>query len=221
MQQRPFKQVDVFTPTPYRGNPLAVVLDGAGLSDEEMQHFAAWTNLSETTFLLPPEDDARRLPRAHLHARRRTAFRRPSHPGQLPCMAGSGRQAPRPRVHRAGMQGRPRQAAARRRAARVCRAPAQAQRAEPCCAGPGRGGPGPEGQPGDRGPDPGQRPGLAVAAAGQPADRARAVPGPHAIERASGTRSASPRRIPTRRQPVPRSSKCAPSRCPSASPKTR
>ncbi|MDF2463162.1 MAG: Phenazine biosynthesis PhzC/PhzF protein [Ramlibacter sp.] len=58
MAQRPFKQIDVFTATPYRGNPLAVVLDGAGLSDEEMQHFAAWTNLSETTFLLPPEDDA-------------------------------------------------------------------------------------------------------------------------------------------------------------------
>lgn len=58
MQQRNFKQVDVFTATPYRGNPLAVVLDGTGLSDEEMQHFAAWTNLSETTFLLPPEDDA-------------------------------------------------------------------------------------------------------------------------------------------------------------------
>lgn len=58
MQQRPFKQVDVFTATAYRGNPLAVVLDGSGLSDEEMQHFAAWTNLSETTFLLPPEDDA-------------------------------------------------------------------------------------------------------------------------------------------------------------------
>ena len=58
MQQRPFKQVDVFTSTPYRGNPLAVVLDGVGLSDEEMQHFAAWTNLSETTFLLPPENDA-------------------------------------------------------------------------------------------------------------------------------------------------------------------
>ena len=58
MQQRPFKQVDVFTSTPFRGNPLAVVLDGVGLSDEEMQHFAAWTNLSETTFLLPPEDDA-------------------------------------------------------------------------------------------------------------------------------------------------------------------
>jgi PhzF family phenazine biosynthesis protein len=57
MRQRPFKQVDVFTPVAYRGNPLAVVLDGNGLSDEEMQHFAHWTNLSETTFLLPPTDD--------------------------------------------------------------------------------------------------------------------------------------------------------------------
>ena len=54
MIQRPFKQVDVFTHTPYLGNPLAVVLDGSGLSDQEMQHFAHWTNLSETAFLLPP-----------------------------------------------------------------------------------------------------------------------------------------------------------------------
>ncbi|MBW8471303.1 MAG: PhzF family phenazine biosynthesis protein [Thiobacillus sp.] len=54
MQQRPFKQVDVFTATPYRGNPLAVVLDGSRLSAEEMQHFTNWTNLSECTFLLPP-----------------------------------------------------------------------------------------------------------------------------------------------------------------------
>ncbi|MBA4263145.1 MAG: phenazine biosynthesis protein PhzF [Comamonadaceae bacterium] len=54
MQQRPFKQVDVFTATPYRGNPLAVVLDGSGLSAAEMQHFTNWTNLSECTFLLPP-----------------------------------------------------------------------------------------------------------------------------------------------------------------------
>ncbi|QKO23685.1 PhzF family phenazine biosynthesis protein [Rhodoferax sp. BAB1] len=52
--QRPYKQVDVFTATPYRGNPLAVVLDGSGLSEDEMQRFAHWTNLSETTFLLPP-----------------------------------------------------------------------------------------------------------------------------------------------------------------------
>jgi PhzF family phenazine biosynthesis protein len=57
MQQRNFKQVDVFTAVPYRGNALAVVLDGSGLSDEEMQHFARWTNLSETTFLLPPQDE--------------------------------------------------------------------------------------------------------------------------------------------------------------------
>ena len=54
MQQRPFKQVDVFTSTPYFGNPLAVVLDGSGLDDAAMQRFAQWTNLSETTFLLPP-----------------------------------------------------------------------------------------------------------------------------------------------------------------------
>jgi PhzF family phenazine biosynthesis protein len=58
MRQRPFKQVDVFTPVAYRGNPLAVVLDGSDLSDEQMQHFAAWTNLSETTFLLPPTQDS-------------------------------------------------------------------------------------------------------------------------------------------------------------------
>jgi PhzF family phenazine biosynthesis protein len=54
MKQRAFKQVDVFGQRPYAGNPLAVVLDGEGLSSEEMQHFANWTNLSETTFLLPP-----------------------------------------------------------------------------------------------------------------------------------------------------------------------
>ena len=54
MTQRAFKQVDVFTAVPYRGNPLAVVLDGSGLSTEEMQHFTDWTNLSEATFLLPP-----------------------------------------------------------------------------------------------------------------------------------------------------------------------
>ena len=54
MKTRPFKQVDVFTATPYLGNPLAVVLDGTGLSTEEMAHFAQWTNLSETTFVLPP-----------------------------------------------------------------------------------------------------------------------------------------------------------------------
>jgi PhzF family phenazine biosynthesis protein len=51
---RPFQQVDVFTDTAFMGNPLAVVLDGTGLSDAQMQTFAAWTQLSETTFVLPP-----------------------------------------------------------------------------------------------------------------------------------------------------------------------
>jgi PhzF family phenazine biosynthesis protein len=51
---RPFAQVDVFSAEPYRGNPLAVVLDAEGLTTERMQRFANWTNLSETTFLLPP-----------------------------------------------------------------------------------------------------------------------------------------------------------------------
>ena len=54
MRLRPFQQVDVFTATPYLGNPLAVVLDGEGLSTEEMQRFTNWTNLSEATFVLPP-----------------------------------------------------------------------------------------------------------------------------------------------------------------------
>jgi PhzF family phenazine biosynthesis protein len=56
MKPRAFKQVDVFTPTPYYGNPLAVVMDGSGLDDAAMQRFAKWTNLSETTFLLPPTE---------------------------------------------------------------------------------------------------------------------------------------------------------------------
>jgi PhzF family phenazine biosynthesis protein len=51
---RRFVQVDVFTDVPYYGNPVAVVLDASGMSDEAMQRFANWTNLSETTFLLPP-----------------------------------------------------------------------------------------------------------------------------------------------------------------------
>jgi PhzF family phenazine biosynthesis protein len=59
MQSYPFKQVDVFTATPYFGNPLAVVLNAnAVLDDEVMQRFARWTNLSETTFVLPPADGA-------------------------------------------------------------------------------------------------------------------------------------------------------------------
>lgn len=52
--QVPFKQVDVFTAVPYQGNPVAVVLDARSLTTGQMQAIASWTNLSETTFVLPP-----------------------------------------------------------------------------------------------------------------------------------------------------------------------
>jgi len=52
--KRRFVQVDVFGENPYRGNPLAVIVDAEGLTTSDMQTFAKWTNLSETTFLLPP-----------------------------------------------------------------------------------------------------------------------------------------------------------------------
>lgn len=53
---RRFKQIDVFSAHALQGNPLAVVLDGDGLDTAQMQAFARWTQLSETTFLLPPTD---------------------------------------------------------------------------------------------------------------------------------------------------------------------
>jgi len=53
-----FSQVDVFSSEPFLGNPVAVVHDAEGLTDEEMARFARWTNLSETTYLLPPTDPA-------------------------------------------------------------------------------------------------------------------------------------------------------------------
>ena len=51
---RDFSQVDVFSSEPLLGNPVAVVHDADGISDEDMAAFARWTNLSETTFLLTP-----------------------------------------------------------------------------------------------------------------------------------------------------------------------
>ncbi len=56
--KRRFSQVDVFTGEPYRGNPVAVVHEAIGIDDETLLRFAQWTNLSETTFLLPPSDPA-------------------------------------------------------------------------------------------------------------------------------------------------------------------
>lgn len=54
MSTRRFSQVDVFGSGPCSGNPVAVVLDAEGVGDEELQRFARWTNLAETTFVLPP-----------------------------------------------------------------------------------------------------------------------------------------------------------------------
>lgn len=58
MSTLPFKQVDVFTRKPFWGNPVAVVIGAEALSAEEMQRIAAWTNLSETTFVLAPSSHA-------------------------------------------------------------------------------------------------------------------------------------------------------------------
>jgi PhzF family phenazine biosynthesis protein len=56
MKTLTFQQVDVFTTVPFKGNPVAVVLDGDAVSSEDMQSIAAWTNLSETTFVCAPTD---------------------------------------------------------------------------------------------------------------------------------------------------------------------
>ena len=56
--RRPFFQVDVFAERPGAGNPLAVVFGDEGLDDGRMQAIAAWTQLAETTFVLPPDNDA-------------------------------------------------------------------------------------------------------------------------------------------------------------------
>src|SRR6516164_3016986 len=55
--ERKFAQVDVFGSRPFLGNPVAVVLDGSDVDSTEMQALARWTNLSETTFVLPPTQD--------------------------------------------------------------------------------------------------------------------------------------------------------------------
>jgi PhzF family phenazine biosynthesis protein len=57
MSSHPFSQVDVFGSGPLMGNPVAVVHDASGIDDDRLAAFARWTNLSETTFLLPPTDE--------------------------------------------------------------------------------------------------------------------------------------------------------------------
>jgi len=64
MRSLPFKQVDVFTSRRFAGNPVAVIMDGSALSTAQMQTIARWTNLSETTFVVPTQ-----LPEADYHVR--------------------------------------------------------------------------------------------------------------------------------------------------------
>src|SRR5215475_3020126 len=56
MERLAFQQVDVFTDVPFKGNPVAVVVDGDAVSSAAMQSIAAWTNLAETTFVCAPTD---------------------------------------------------------------------------------------------------------------------------------------------------------------------
>ncbi|PWN18477.1 Diaminopimelate epimerase-like protein [Microstroma glucosiphilum] len=75
---RGFVQNDVFSSVPLLGNPVAVVLDGRGLSTETMALFARWTNLSETTFILPPSEEVKAGGKADYRLRILTPF------GELP-----------------------------------------------------------------------------------------------------------------------------------------
>ena len=57
-----FQQVDVFTAVPFKGNPLAVILNGNDLAEQQMAAIASWTNLSETTFLVAPTEPSADYP---------------------------------------------------------------------------------------------------------------------------------------------------------------
>jgi len=78
MNMLAFQQVDVFTAVPFKGNPVAVVLDGDELSSAQMQSIAAWTNLSETTFVCTPTDQ-RADYRLRIFTPKRELLRRSSH----------------------------------------------------------------------------------------------------------------------------------------------
>ena len=137
MKTRPFKQVDVFTSTPYFGNPLAVVLDGTGLDDETMQRFAAWTHLSETTFLLPPTE-----PTADYRVRIFTPggeLMFAGHPTLGSChawlQAGRKAQGRQRQPYRAAMRKRAGADPSRRRSPDLCRPTDASQRTQPDDAG--------------------------------------------------------------------------------------
>ena len=93
---RSFRQVDVFSHLPMLGNPVAVVHDADGLTDEQMRAFARWTNLSETTFLLAPTDPAADYRVRIFTPGRRAAVRRPPDPRHGARLAGGRGSAGRP-----------------------------------------------------------------------------------------------------------------------------
>src|SRR5438034_11354949 len=96
--KRPFTQVNVFSADPLGGNPLAVVHSAEGLSEAQVGALARWTNLSETTFLLPPTD-----PDSHYYVRIFTPggelpFARHPTPGSCHAWLAAGRHSRRPGV---------------------------------------------------------------------------------------------------------------------------
>ena len=103
------------------GNPLAVVLDGDGLSDAQMAALRALDQPVGNHLPAAADRRRRRLPRAHLHAERRAAVRRPPDAGQLPRLAGGRRRAARRRRGGAAVRRRPGAHPARRRRGRAWR----------------------------------------------------------------------------------------------------
>ena len=113
-----FSQVDVFGSGALTGNPVAVVHDATGLDDDQMAAFARWTNLSETTFLLPPEDPGADYRLRIFTPGEELPVRRPPDAGQCPRLARRpGERPPASDGHRAGVRRRARRAAPRRRGA--------------------------------------------------------------------------------------------------------
>lgn len=94
--KRSYKVVDVFTSRPLLGNPVAVVLDAEGLTTDAMQAIASWTNLSETTFVLPPQTSEADYQLRIFTPRSELPFA--GHPtlGSAHALTESGRVSPRP-----------------------------------------------------------------------------------------------------------------------------
>ena len=91
--KRPFTQVNVFSADSLGGNPLAVVHAAEGLSEAQMAALARWTNLSETTFLLPPTDAGADYYVRIFTPGRRATLRWPPYARLMPRLARRGRKA--------------------------------------------------------------------------------------------------------------------------------